>query len=156
MHQLLINNICRHISLTEEEKAKLPGFFRHKKLRKRQYLLEEGAICNADHFVIKGCLRQYEVDNEGRENIMQFALEDWWIADLYSMLTHTPSVYNIDALEDTEVLVLEYAKQQQLFSKLHSGSFPDPQGVRNAVEQYLKDGTVAPIEAAQGGGCSLQ
>jgi selT/selW/selH-like putative selenoprotein len=48
------------------------------------------------------------------------------------------------------------AKQQQLFSKLHSGSFPDPQGVRNAVEQYLKDGTVAPIEAAQGGGCSLQ
>jgi len=118
MHQLLINNFCRYISLTDEEKAKIPGFFRHKKLRKRQYLLEEGAICNADHFVIKGCLRQYEVDNEGRENVMQFALEDWWIADLYSMLTHTPSLYNIDALEDTEVLVLEYDRQQQLFSEI--------------------------------------
>ncbi len=118
MHELLIKNFCRYISLTDEEKSRLPAFFQHKKIARKRYLLEEGSVCRADYFVIKGCLRQYEVDKDGRENVVQFALEDWWIADIYSMLTCTPSVYNIDALEDSEVLVLDTARQEQLFAEM--------------------------------------
>lgn len=118
MYELLIKNFCRYITLTDEEKNRLPEFFRHKKIARKRYLLEEGEICKADYFVIKGSLRQYEVDNEGRENVVQFALEDWWIGDLYSMFTNTPSIYNIDALEDSEVLALDPAQQEQLFTAI--------------------------------------
>ncbi len=118
MHELLIKNFSRHIALTDEEISRLPDFFQHKKVGKKRYLLEEGTVCKADYFVIKGCLRQYQVDNEGRESVMQFALEDWWIADLYSFLTGTPSAFNIDALEDSEVLVLDYDHQQRLFNEI--------------------------------------
>lgn len=118
MHELLIQNFCRYISLTDEELDKLPQFFQHRKVGRKRYLLVEGTVCKADYFVIKGCLRQYEVDEEGRENVVQFALEDWWISDLYSTLTNTPSVYNIDALEDSEVLVLERSRQEELFSEI--------------------------------------
>jgi len=48
------------------------------------------------------------------------------------------------------------ASAQLLYSKLHSGSFPNADDVVKAVEQYLKDGTVLPIGEAQGGGCTVQ
>ena len=118
MHELLIRNFCRHIDLTEEEINKLPDFFHYKKVCKREYLLKTGSICKAEHYVIKGCLRQYTSSGERQENIVQFALEDWWISDLYSMATQTPSIYNIDALEDTEVLQLSLSQQERLFAEI--------------------------------------
>ncbi|WP_204351451.1 Crp/Fnr family transcriptional regulator, partial [Providencia stuartii] len=45
-------------------------------------------------------------DNKGNEHILQFALEGWWIADLYSFLTDETSAYNIEALEESELLMI--------------------------------------------------
>lgn len=118
MHPLLLQNFSRHISLSDDETALLPAYFRHRKLRRKELLLEEGEVCRSEYFVIKGCLRQYETDEEGREHVIQFAFEDWWIADPYSMHTGTPSIYQIDALEDSEVLALDLDSQQQLFIDL--------------------------------------
>lgn len=118
MHQLLLQNFSKHVTLTSEEIRLLPQFFVHKKIRRKQYLLQEGNICKADYFVISGSLRQYETDNEGRENVVQFALEDWWISDLFSLYSGTPSLYNIDALEDSELLELDLPRQQQLFEAI--------------------------------------
>ncbi|HVI46386.1 MAG TPA: Crp/Fnr family transcriptional regulator [Chitinophaga sp.] len=118
MHELLIKNFGKYVSLTADEINKIPAFFVHKKVPRKKLLLEEGSVCQGDYFVIKGCLRQYETDAEGRENVVQFALEDWWISDLYSMFTNTPSVYNIDALEDAEVLFISHANQEALFREI--------------------------------------
>lgn len=118
MHPLLLRHFSRYISLTEEEIALLPAYFRHRKLRRKEVLLEEGEVCRSEYFVIKGCLRQYETDEEGREHVVQFAFEDWWISDPYSMLTATPSIYHIDALEESEVLQLDLDSQQRLFADL--------------------------------------
>ncbi|MBO9635438.1 MAG: Crp/Fnr family transcriptional regulator [Chitinophagaceae bacterium] len=118
MHQLLLKNFSRHISLTSEEIRKLPQYFVHKKIRKHQFLLQEGNVCRADYFVIKGSLRQYESDNAGREHVIQFALEDWWISDLNSLVTGTPSIYSIDAMEDSEVLELNISRQEKLFTDI--------------------------------------
>lgn len=118
MHEPLIAAFCRHVSLTEEEQNRIPQFFRHRKVRKKQFLLERGDVCTADYFVTKGCLRQYEADREEREHVVQFALEGWWISDLYSLLTGAPSQYHIDALEDSEVLVLDVAQRERLFAEI--------------------------------------
>ena len=118
MHELLIQHFSRYVALSAAESASIPDFLRHRKLRKRQYLLEEGELCKADYFVLNGCLRQYETDQSGKEHVVQFALAGWWISDLGSMLTQSPSTYCIDALEDSNVLLLDLPNREQLFQKI--------------------------------------
>ncbi len=77
-----------------------------KKIRKRQYYLQEGDICKNVAFVTKGCLRSYNVDQNGHEYIIQFAIEDWWMSDMESFSKQKPAVVNIDALEHTDVLMI--------------------------------------------------
>jgi len=77
-----------------------------RKVRRRQYLLQQGDVWKHNAFVTKGCLRTYTVDEKGAEHIINFAVENWWIGDRESLRTGEPSIYNIDAIEDTEVALL--------------------------------------------------
>ncbi len=106
------------IDLTDEECERATTFFIPKKVRKNQFLLHAGEVNRYLAFVSKGCLRLYSIDAEGEEHVVQFAIEDWWIGDMLSFLTGTPATYNIDALEDSEVLLLERVMQQQLFIEI--------------------------------------
>lgn len=114
MFELLLQNISKKIFLTEEEKQLIQTFFTPKKLRKKQYLLQEGDVCKYTAFVNKGILRSYTIDEKGSEHIIQFAMEDWWIADIYSFLTGELSTFNIDALEDAELLLITKAAQDEM------------------------------------------
>ncbi len=126
MFELLLTNISKKVSLTEEEKKTLPSFFTHKKLRKKQYLLQEGDVCKYTVFVNKGLLRSYSVDAAGSEHIVQFAPEDWWMADIYSFLTGEPSGCNIDAMEDSELLLITKTAQDEMVIQIP------------AMERYLR------------------
>ena len=114
MFELLLANIHKKVSLTEEEKLLCVTFFTQKKLRKKQYLLQEGDACKYTAFVNKGLLRSYTVDADGTERIVQFATEDGWMADIYSFLTGEPSGCNIDAMEDTELLLITKPLQDEM------------------------------------------
>jgi len=81
-------------------------------------LLQEGDICRHENFVVQGCLRTYHIDSKGQEHIVQFAVEDWWIGDMYSFLTQKPSRYAIDALEDSVVLSIEKKSMDELYIKV--------------------------------------
>jgi CRP-like cAMP-binding protein len=118
MFELLISKINEKITLTPEEEALCKTFFIPKKMRKRQYLLQEGDVCRYTAFVEKGALRTYTVDEKGAEHIIQFAIEGWWTGDLFSFLTTEPSVYNIDVLEDAELLLLTRTAQEELLQKV--------------------------------------
>ncbi len=89
-----------------------------KKLRKNQYLLQEGDDCKMAAFVEKGALRQYSVDDNGGVHIVQFAVEGWMVSDLYSYLTGEPSTYNIDAIEDCELLLMDRAANEELLKRV--------------------------------------
>ena len=78
-----------------------------KKIRKRQYLLQEGEICHYNCFIVKGCLRMYTVGDNAEEHILRFAVENWWISDRESYNNGTPSICNIDALENCEVILID-------------------------------------------------
>jgi CRP-like cAMP-binding protein len=118
MYEILEKKLSEKISLTDDEFNLAKTFFIPKKLRKKQYLLQEGDVCKYLAFVEKGILRSYSVDEKGNEHVIQFALEGWWIADSYSLLTGEPSGYNIDALEDAELLLLSHASNEMLFDKI--------------------------------------
>lgn len=90
-------------------------FFESLKPRKKQNLLVEGKVCKANYFVVQGCLRLFFVNEKGVEQTTQFALEHWWMADYNSFSSQTPSTFNIQAVEASEVLALAYSAQEELF-----------------------------------------
>ena len=81
-------------------------------------LLKDGEICRYSSFVVQGCLRGYSVDENGFEHVLNFAPQNWWIADMYSLITQKPGVLNIEALEDTEILTLSKISQEELYVKV--------------------------------------
>jgi len=118
MYDRILKNISRFIKLTPEEEEYFTSLLKVKKLKKKQYLLQEGDIARHEYFVNKGCLRTYTIDEKGQEHVIQFAIEDWWIGDMYSFLTQTPAKYTIDALEDSEVCCLEKNALEELYVKI--------------------------------------
>ena len=108
MYDALIKYFNSYASrpLTGGEIDLIQGFFTPKKLRKRQYFLQEGEVCKYTSFIIKGAMRQYTVDEKGEEHIIKLFLENWWASDRESLMNKTPSIYFIDAWEDTEVLLV--------------------------------------------------
>jgi CRP-like cAMP-binding protein len=113
MYELFFKKFKEKVPLTAEEEEHIKSYLTPKKLRKKQYLLQEGDVCKMMAFVEKGILREYLVD-DGGEHIIQFALEGWTISDLFSFLTGEPATYNIDALEDSEVMIITKTAHEEL------------------------------------------
>jgi len=118
MFDLLRAHILKRIELSDEELDRMTTFFTPKKLRKKHVLLQEGDVCRYITFVVNGCLRWYSVDDKGEEHVMQFAIADWWISDLQSYLSGEASMSNIDALEDSEVLLLDKTARDNMLTAL--------------------------------------
>ncbi len=112
---LIIQNVTNHIRLEEEEKAIFLGMLKPQHAKRKQLLLHEGETCRVSSFVVSGCLRGYTVDADGIEHVLNFAPPNWWIADMYSLLSQKPGTLNIEALEDTEILTLSKADQERLY-----------------------------------------
>ena len=118
MFERLSQSINEHVFLTEEEFNFCKTLFFPKKLRKKQYLLQEGDVCKYVSFIEKGMLRTYTVDEKGNEHILSFSMEGWWTADLYSFFTSEPSLYNIEALQNCELLLLPKSSWDILLEKI--------------------------------------
>jgi CRP-like cAMP-binding protein len=118
MFEQLFKSLAQVVTLTEEELDYCRSRFVPKKLRKRQYLLQEGDVCRYTVFVEKGLLRSFTVDEKGAEHILQFAFEGWWMADLYSFLTNEPSPFHMDAIEDSELLMIDRESWDDLLEKV--------------------------------------
>ena len=106
MHESLLKYISNHSTtpLTEQDVEAIKKTFVHKHFRKRQYLLQEGEVSKYAVFIIKGAMRQYTIDAKGIEHISRLSIENWWVGDRESSTNLTPSIYKIDAWEETDVL----------------------------------------------------
>ena len=118
MYQVYFQSFNEKVPLTPQEEQIIKTFLTPKKIRKKQYLLQEGDICRSIAFVEKGALREFSVDENGNEQIIQFAIEGWTISDLYSFLTGEPATYNIEALEDSELVLISKSSHEELLKKL--------------------------------------
>ena len=97
----------KNVTLTEEQFNKWTSAFVEKRVKKHEFLLKEGEVAKQSYFTVSGCLRLYAIDNKGKEHIMQFAPENWWIGDIDSSTSQKPSNYFIDALEDSDILSMD-------------------------------------------------
>lgn len=115
MYQLILQNIARHIQLSAAEESYFISLLKLRTLRKKQYIVQAGDTSRYECFVNKGCLRAYSVDDKGQEHIVQFAIENWWIGDMYSFVSGAPAIYNVDALEEAELVLIDRNKMEELY-----------------------------------------
>jgi CRP-like cAMP-binding protein len=118
MFESFANYLTEKAGLTSEELKQVEEVTLVKRLRKRQYLLQEGDISHYNCFVAKGCLRLYRLSEDGAEHILRFAVENWWMADYESYNSGFPSKCNIDALEDSELLLIEKEDLDALYKAI--------------------------------------
>src|SRR5688572_23649918 len=98
---LILKNVARHITLDEKETAYFLSLLEPENLKRKTLYLEAGTICRYSAFVVNGALRSYTVDQQGKEHILSFAISDWWISDMYSLLSEKPAILNIEAIADS-------------------------------------------------------
>src|ERR1700741_4171338 len=116
MHEVLIKYIEKHSvsPLSEGDVASIKKAFVPKKLRKRQYFVQAGEVCKFMAFIVKGAMRQYSVDDKGAEHMVRLSIEEWWAGDRESFTMLTPTIYNIDAWEESDVLLISKANMTQI------------------------------------------
>jgi CRP/FNR family transcriptional regulator, anaerobic regulatory protein len=106
----LMEQIVRHfekyLPLDDREKEALISRLVQRKIKRKQYILQEGDICKNFTYVKDGCFKMYGVDNSGAEHNLVFAAEDDWIADIESLHKERPSKLFIEAIEPSVILQL--------------------------------------------------
>lgn len=118
MYESLLKHLEKYIKLNPEEQKLLLSVLQYKKIVKKDFLLKEGQTCLSNFFVLSGCFRLYHIKDTGSEQILQFGIPDWWICDYQSFENKTASDYYIQAIENSEVAILDRNLQQDLFDKI--------------------------------------
>lgn len=115
----LIDNLERKgVELTEKERELILASFDTLHIKKKEYLLKAGEVCDFQAFVVTGCCKVYFLDSQGQEHIIYFAVEDWWLADLESYHSNIPSKFYIQALEDCEILRIKKEVKEPLYKNI--------------------------------------
>lgn len=118
MDNLLLQNIAKHIDLTQEEQQIVLSKFETASYKTKTILLEQGENGSCTYFVNKGIIRNYTVDDNGAEHIISFASPGWWIADMYSFLAGKPSHSFIEVIDDAEVMIITRENQDLLYESV--------------------------------------
>ncbi|MCX2452256.1 Crp/Fnr family transcriptional regulator [Pedobacter sp. PLR] len=122
-HNLLLESISKHIQLEDNEQQHFLSYVQVKKVKKKEYLLMEGEVNHYAMFVNSGCLRSYTMDKNGFHYIQQFAPEGWWIGDMYSLITKEPGKLCIDALFDSELLLISRVNLDRVYKEIPKFNF---------------------------------
>lgn len=115
-------NLREHIEkilpLTDDEFAFVMSHFTSRKLKKHQFLIQEGESVRYSYFVVSRLLKLAHTDANGKEHILHFAMEDWWVSDYQAYFTQTKATLSLDCLEDSEVLCISLEDYEKLFAGL--------------------------------------
>lgn len=115
---LIRNSIEPIISLSEEEWKLLDNYISCKELKKNDYFLKAGEVCNSIALVCQGILIYSKELNNADEITTDFGIEGDWVTDNYSRLNNSPSLLNIKALTDSQILFIPQKNLSILYDKI--------------------------------------
>lgn len=115
---LLLDNLSKHIQLSSEEQALFLSKTTTKTYKSKAILLNAGEICKHSYFVNYGVLRSFTINDNIVEHVMSFACSNWWIGDMYSLLSQKPGNLFIEVLDDAEVVILSKENQELLYQEI--------------------------------------
>ena len=114
----ILQNVKKHIDLDSDEAGYFTSLLQKKILSRKEYVLKEGQACTIINYIQKGSLRAFYRDRDDNESIIMFAINDWWVTDMYSFTTEKPAVLNINALEESIIFQLQKRDLEQLYKKV--------------------------------------
>ncbi|MDR6921783.1 Crp/Fnr family transcriptional regulator [Chryseobacterium sp. 2987] len=114
----LKEHIRKYIGISEEKLEKYCSAFILRKINKKEFLLKEGDVCAHEGFVLKGCFKVFRTNDNADEQILHFGIEDWWLSDMDSFINQIPSQLNIQAIEDSEILLISKEDKERLYLEL--------------------------------------
>jgi CRP-like cAMP-binding protein len=114
MSDIFRKHIEKFTEINESEFSNILAFFRMEHVRKKKNLLVEGQVCKSNYFVLSGCLRKFFINDKGIEQTTEFAIENWWITDNIAYERRLPTEFNIQAVENSEVLCIDNHSQEKL------------------------------------------
>lgn len=119
MKERIIRSISKYIELSFEEESLIETFWKEKTLEKGDYLLRNGETCRTDNFVVDGALKAFYINPDtGKEEILYLAIENWWATDIESFQKQKPSIYNIQAIENTTLLQISHGSFQEMLRQV--------------------------------------
>ena len=114
----LLDYINKYINLTVEEETILLSKIIHRNYLKYQYIVQQGDICKSVNFIISGCTKTFYMNKKGQEHTVMFSVEDWWTSDLGSFITQTPADFNVQCLENTELIQFTFENLEELYTEI--------------------------------------
>ena len=115
----IIDYIQNIVTIREDEALHFGTTFKEIKVRKRQFIIQPEFVAKCRYFVVKGAVRAYVIDNDGQEQTIQLAIEEWWISDYNSYMFQQPASMFVSALEDCILLQISFEDEQKLKSINH-------------------------------------
>ncbi len=115
---LILQNINKHISLSDTEKELFLSSIKSKTYSKKEIIIRQGDRCNHLYFVEVGSLRAYNINEEGRESTIMFAIQDWWITDMNAFTNKLPALLSIQAIQDSQLTIIEQNVLERLFKEI--------------------------------------
>lgn len=118
MYSALKNQLKQYIKVSDEEIEPFCQLFEAKEVKKKEFLLREGEICQYETFIYQGLFKVFHLDRQSEEHILYFGAENWWVMDFDSFDNEIPSRLNIQALEDSQVLIISKENKEKAYREM--------------------------------------
>jgi CRP-like cAMP-binding protein len=138
IHPAIISRLRNTGHFTDEEIRETFRYFERRFVKRKQYLLRAGEVCRIRSYINKGCFRRYMIDDHGKEVIINFGFEEWWVGDLESFDNQEPSIYFVQALEDSEVFCIDKKNLNLLFEAVPKFRIFDTRKIEKSHYAMLK------------------
>lgn len=118
MYATILRNISKYVDLTDEEQTLFVSLLSVSSVPRKTILLREGDLCQFEGYIQKGCIRVYCVNEKGCEVTLSFAVEDWWVCDIDSFYSRSPSNFYIETLEQTDMFYFTPETKEKLLVEI--------------------------------------
>ena len=119
-YENILNNIARYVKLSEEEKKLFTEIVKTTRVKKRQFVIQPGYVSEYRNYIVKGAVRVFYLDDNGKEHTVSIGIEDWFFTDMYSYIHRQPATYFAEALEDSIIFQMKYEDIERICSESHA------------------------------------
>ncbi len=116
----ILNNIKRYVSLTLEEEQRLTSIIKTSRIKKKQFIIQPGFVCQSRTYIVEGAFRVYYLDDDGKEHTVSIGVEDWFVTDFFSYINQEPAMNFAEALEDSLIFQMRYEDIEPLCKEIHA------------------------------------
>ena len=117
-YESLKDHFLKNVAFTPTELDRITAYYKEKKVAKGEYVLSRGEICRFEGFVVEGCFKIFVIDAKGDEKVLYFAARDWWVMEIDSFANQTSSDLNIQAIENSALLVISKKDKERLYYEM--------------------------------------